>query len=290
MAGVYDRAMRSIGVRRCAFLLVLIAIAACNATSTTTIGKSDAAAAYVAAATAANDAHNATLVKYAGYPTQAQNRELGIQLADEARSFANALRAIEFPAEVEADLKLLLQKASDVEVGYRIAAAATTPEDSKLAWESAARAELAVSRAANTVRADLGLPSVPISTPASSTPTAGTQGSAGLITFGTAFDPKTLYITKAATRFRTTYHEICFSASLTAAAGASSLKMVMGRLTGGSETQVWSQIIEISDPKTDVLADCTDLAQAAGQRAATYAVRYLRGGTILAQGSFSLVK
>ena len=284
--------MRSAVLRGCVLLFCLVAISACNGVAPTpAVGRTAAAAAYLAAATAYNDAMNATRKKYPGELTQPQNRSFGTELADNIRSSSDALRAIEFPADVAGDVKFLLQRDSDLEVLYRIAAAATTVSDSNSAWDKVAQAELAVSQAANTVRADLGLPSVPISTPVPTAISSSTADRAGLVTFGTAYDHTTLYITKPTTRFKTTYRKICFSALLTEAAGASALKMVMGRVSpGGSETQVWSTSVAISNPKADQLADCPDLALAADQRAGTYAVRFLRGGTVLSEGTFTLVK
>ena len=291
--GIRFDVMRPSAIRAFALLLLcFVLISACNGTaSTPAVGRGEAATKYLAVATAYNDARDATLAKYAGDLTQAENQTLGSELADEERSFGDAIRAIEFPSEAADDVKLLLQQQSALEVLYGIAATATTVSDNKAAWDEVAQAELGVSQAANTVRADLGLPSVPITTPAPATAAPSAPNDAGVITFGTASNPATLLITKSATRFKTTYPRICFSASLTEAAGASSLKMVMGRLSsGGSEVQVWSTTVAISNPKADLIADCPDLTLAAGHKAATYAVRFLRGGTVLAEGTFSLVK
>jgi hypothetical protein len=99
----------------------------------------------------------------------------------------------------------------------------------------------------------------------------------------------TLRITEPASRFRTTYPKICFSARLTEPAGVSSVNMVIARvLAGGKETQVWSQAFAVPDQDSGLLAG--NLVLATGQMPGTYVVRFLRSGTVLAEGTFQLVK
>ena len=59
-------------------------------------------------------------------------------------------------------------------------------------------------------------------------------------------------------------------------------------LAGGQEIQVWSQNFAVPNQDSGLLAGY--LVLAAGQMTGTYAVRFLRGGTVLAEGTFQLVK
>jgi hypothetical protein len=294
--------------RLAAPLLVALIFASCGgAASTGGVSKTAAVAAYLTAATTYSEATAFTRAKYPGGLTLAQNQALATELAVETRLFGDAVRAIGFPPEMAGDVTILLDRESDLEVLYRVAATVTTVSDNNAAWIKSGQAELAAGQAVNALRGDLGLQSVAIAAhvPPTAMPSAppsvavtptvppstapSTPQTAGVISFGSACDPVTLRITKPTSRFRTTYPKICFSAKLTEPAGASSVNMVIARvLAGGKEMQVWSQDFAVPNQDSGLLAG--NLVLAAGQMAGTYAVRFLRGGTVLARGTFQLVK
>jgi len=276
--------------RLTALLLVALIFGSCGgAASTAGVSKTAAAAAYLTAATTYSDATALTRAKYPGGLTLAQNLELAIELAVETRLFSDAVRAIGFPPEMAGDVTILLDRESDIEVLYRVAATVTTVSESAVAWIQVGQAELAAGQAANALRGDLGLPSVAVTPTVPPTAMPSAPPTSGVISFGSACDPVTLKITKPTSRFRTTYPKICFSARLTEPAGASSVNEVIARvLAGGQEIQVWSQNFAVPNPESVLLAG--NLALAAGQAPGTYALRFIRGKTVLANGTFMLVK
>ena len=48
--------------------------------------------------------------------------------------------------------------------------------------------------------------------------------------------------------------------------------------------------IELADPESNIVANKIDLASLLDRKPGTYVMRYLRGGTTLAEGTFRLVK
>jgi hypothetical protein len=111
----------------------------------------------------------------------------------------------------------------------------------------------------------------------------------GLISFGTHYNATTLLIDKGTSRFSRSYSNICWSASLSQPAGATSLTFIYARVdTGGVETSVYRTTVDVSDPADDLLANCADLATLASNRAGTYVLRYARDATVLADGRFTL--
>jgi hypothetical protein len=110
----------------------------------------------------------------------------------------------------------------------------------------------------------------------------------GLISFGTHYNAA-LLIDKGTSRFSRSYSNICWSASLSQPAGATSLTFIYARVdTGGAETSVYRTTVDVSDPSDDLLANCADLATLASNRAGTYVLRYARDATVLAAGRFTL--
>ena len=78
------------------------------------------------------------------------------------RRFADNIRKTRWPAEYAADFKLLLRRLAEEEVADLQAAAATSWIDAYQLQAAANRASTTRAGVANLVRADLGLPSVPI--------------------------------------------------------------------------------------------------------------------------------
>ena len=113
---------------------------------------------------------------------------------------------------------------------------------------------------------------------------------AGVVTFGKSFDPDTLEISRPIKKFKRKTNSIAWSAQFSEAAGATSIRRVLARVSkGGSETIIDSADIEVSSPDNDLFASKGDLAGMADNKAGTYVVRYLRDDTVLADGTFQLV-
>ena len=113
----------------------------------------------------------------------------------------------------------------------------------------------------------------------------------GKITFGTAYDDTTLMIPKPITRFKATYPTIAWSAEFSEPAGATTVELVFARVSsGGAETIIDRADVPISSPDFDLIANSLDLASIADNKPGTYVLRYVRGGTVLAEGTFTLVK
>jgi hypothetical protein len=112
---------------------------------------------------------------------------------------------------------------------------------------------------------------------------------AGPITFGTAYDETTLLIPKPITTFQRTYGQIAWSAELSEPAGATKLTfIVVRRSSGGGESVVVDSETTVGNPANDLIANEYDLAYDLGNVPGTYVMRYLRGATILAEGTFTL--
>jgi hypothetical protein len=112
-----------------------------------------------------------------------------------------------------------------------------------------------------------------------------------VITFGTAYDPKTLQIAKPLTRFKRTFREIAWSADLSRGVDAASMSwVVVRRSTSGVEKAVFDVDEPIDGPGIRTVANAGDLASIVGNVAGTYVMRYVDSGEVLAEGIFTLVK
>jgi hypothetical protein len=113
----------------------------------------------------------------------------------------------------------------------------------------------------------------------------------GVITFGTAYDPKTLEIAKPLTRFKRTFPEIAWSAQLSRGVDAPSMSwVVVRRSKAGVEKLVYNVEETVDGPSTLTVANAGDLALCVGNVAGTYVMRYVDAGEVLAEGTFTLVK
>ena len=114
---------------------------------------------------------------------------------------------------------------------------------------------------------------------------------AGVVTFGKAYNAETLRIAHPIKKFKRNTPSIAWSAEFIETAGATSITFVIARVTaGGSESIELTTEVDVSNPNADIFANKADLAGVVGNRAGTYVVRYLRKGTVLAEGTFQLVK
>jgi hypothetical protein len=113
----------------------------------------------------------------------------------------------------------------------------------------------------------------------------------GVITFGTAYDPKTLHIAKPLTRFKRTFPEIAWSAQLSRGVDAASMSwVVVRRSASGVEKAVFDVDETVDGPSILTVANAGDLALCVGNVAGTYVMRYVDAGEVLAEGTFTLVK
>jgi hypothetical protein len=111
----------------------------------------------------------------------------------------------------------------------------------------------------------------------------------GPIAFGTGLNSDTLEITGARTTFARSYSPIAWSATLSGPAGATTLTWIIAsQSASGTESIVWTQDVNVSNPVFDTLANKDDLASLVNNAAGKYVMRYLRGATILAEGTFTL--
>jgi hypothetical protein len=111
----------------------------------------------------------------------------------------------------------------------------------------------------------------------------------GVISFGTAYDPDTLLITKPASTFKQTA-AVAWSANFSEPAGATSVEWVISKISGATvETVVYHDEIPISDPKFDLLANKVVLGTLL-TGPGKYTMRYYREAVKLAEGSFTLTK
>jgi hypothetical protein len=132
-------------------------------------------------------------------------------------------------------------------------------------------------------------PAAPVVTaaPAPETPSPGS----GVITFGTAYNADSLLIAKPLTTFKRTVKTIAWSAEFSESAGATTVKFVFASVSkGGAESIIDQEDVAISSPTFDLLANKANLATVAGNKAGTYVLRYIRKGTVLAEGTFTLTK
>lgn len=117
------------------------------------------------------------------------------------------------------------------------------------------------------------------------------EGGSGIITFGTAYDPDTLFIAKPLTRFKRTFPEIAWSAELARSVDATSVEWIVASQTAsGSERVIIREDHDVSNPSNDLFANKIDLASLVDNKAGTYVMRYIESGEVLAEGTFTLVK
>lgn len=113
----------------------------------------------------------------------------------------------------------------------------------------------------------------------------------GVITFGTSFDPDDLSIAAPKSTFKVGSKKIAWSASLSRPAGATTLTLIIAsRSKSGVETTLIKEDVDVSNPDFDTLANDADLALLVDRKAGTYVMRYLRDSTVLAEGTFTLIK
>ena len=116
------------------------------------------------------------------------------------------------------------------------------------------------------------------------------EGGTGTITFGRAYDPETLTIPSAVTRFKRTFREIAWSADLIRPVSGSFVTwLVVGLESTGTELPVFDVEEPTNQAGATILANAGDLALLVGHVAGTYVMRYLDGSEVLAEGSFTLV-
>ena len=114
---------------------------------------------------------------------------------------------------------------------------------------------------------------------------------AGVITFGTSYDPETLDIPEPLTRFKRTFPTIAWSADLAHGVNSGFVSWVVVRLaeTGDEET-----MFDVEEPIDGAaitnLANSGNLALHVDNLAGTYVMRYLNGHEVLAEGVFTLVE
>lgn len=126
---------------------------------------------------------------------------------------------------------------------------------------------------------------------ATAIPTSAPVVGTGEITFGHDYDPDTLSIIRGSGRFRTNEPEIAWRADFSEAAHAASVELlIVGVSNQGVEWIIERLAVAIDDPDSNLLANKADLATLIKHRAGTYVLRYVREGTVLAEGRFKLVK
>lgn len=124
---------------------------------------------------------------------------------------------------------------------------------------------------------------------APSAPPSQAGAAPGSITFGTILDSG-LVISDPATSFDANVPQIAWSAVLKDKVGATSITLVFASVAAdGSETVIQQTDVPVSSPDFNVLGSGgVDLATLAGNAPGTYVLRYIRGGTVLAEGEFAL--
>ena len=122
-------------------------------------------------------------------------------------------------------------------------------------------------------------------------PTAARIVGSGVIRFGHDYDPASLSIIRGSGRFRTTEAAIAWRAEFSEAANASSVVLLLAAVSAtGAESVIETLDVAVAHPDFNLLASKADLATLAKHRAGTYVLRYIRDGTVLAEGRFKLVK
>ncbi|MEW6223205.1 MAG: hypothetical protein AB1627_01110 [Chloroflexota bacterium] len=114
---------------------------------------------------------------------------------------------------------------------------------------------------------------------------------AGTIEFGASLDEENLEIEKRNSKFKTKSRQIAWVAHLSEPAGATSLTLILAsRNKAGVEKTLIKTDVDVADPAFDTLGNAIDLALLVDRKAGTYVMRYLRDATLLAEGTFTLVK
>ena len=128
----------------------------------------------------------------------------------------------------------------------------------------------------------------PTPTPAPSDGLTGPPG-AGTIVFGMAFSEETSAITAPAAIFPRGYAGIVwFIATFDEPPGAPSLTVTVTRGSGETAAQVSSHPIPVADPGSTRLAEGRSLAELGALQPGAYVMRFTRGSTVLAEGSFEV--
>lgn len=115
----------------------------------------------------------------------------------------------------------------------------------------------------------------------------------GLITFGgaKALDEETLKVNPSKDSFAASVKNISWSASLSEAAGSTTLTLILAKKgSGGSESIRYTEELMISNPTFGIVANTSDLAALVDRKPGTYVMRILRDATTLAEGEFRLTK
>jgi hypothetical protein len=72
-------------------------------------------------------------------------------------------------------------------------------------------------------------------------------------------------------------------------AGATKLTLIIARVgSGGSETVRHTEKFDFANPAFDIVAATEDLGFYVNRKPGTYVLRIFRGGTVLAEGKFTL--
>jgi hypothetical protein len=111
----------------------------------------------------------------------------------------------------------------------------------------------------------------------------------GSITFGQDYDASTLEVARPASTFADG-DEIAWSARLFERAGAQTLTLVIVKQTAPgveSSSTAYNHDIPVSNPDAELFANKVDLSPVL-DGPGTYAMRYLRGGKRLAEGTFTI--
>ena len=112
----------------------------------------------------------------------------------------------------------------------------------------------------------------------------------GVITFGTAYDPKTLAIPKPLTRFKRTYPVIAWSADLSRGVTGGYVTWTVVRQSDSGDEAVMFEVEEpIDDAHLTTLANSGSLTSHVDHVPGTYVMRYVDAGEVLAEGAFTLV-
>lgn len=79
-------------------------------------------------------------------------------------------------------------------------------------------------------------------------------------------------------------------AHLSEPAGATELTITLTRrATGGAETPLVRETLTVASPDYDTFAKALDLGLLVGREPGVYVMRLIREGTVLAEGTFTLV-
>lgn len=123
--------------------------------------KTAAGKAYLAVAGRYNKANDALARKYRTFRTLTRARAYYKKSAKLDRAFSDGIRLIVFPPEMSADIKSLLAKNAALESAEIEGSGVRSWADVASVFKAVERTSRSASAAANLVRQDLGLPSVP---------------------------------------------------------------------------------------------------------------------------------